>query len=287
MRWRRCGSLALAGALCTMLANEARAAETIGVYLVARQTDSSSPASLYKDSLSDLAPGDLLGANAEHPGNAATALLRRDEAMRTTLEAFWAERDELLEQRDSRFRALKKEHGKFKNWPPSLVAEHEERNLAIARAAHRAHLAVNSQAEIDHSEAIVHKYLETGDYVGRGKVESPITLVATPAQAHWVLEVMGRYRLFPDGPAILCIKVSPGERIDAPRLASLGLTWSRAEPHYLKVVHPLTLEEPYWEVETTEGYTTSYWKEAASAAVKTFDAFLTGNREALATAEVP
>jgi hypothetical protein len=202
----------------------------------------------------------------------AETLARLQDEVTKEYQAAQTAYDEILKSNRSK-------HGSPSKWPEQARTELADAEAQLVRIRHRVHLNDLSAEASEELRGFVDRFIrrpfETKDYVGFGKVQSPLVVVDDPSQADLVVEVQNRFH-DEDGRTGVCFRLSPAEsvsaRFEGPE--KLGL-------RNVTLVAENGDEPPPWVVhvvETTAGV--SYWREAGAAAIKLVDAFVEANASA-------
>jgi hypothetical protein len=181
-----------------------------------------------------------------------------------------------LEQ-EKELKALKKAHGKkVETWPEAERAAYVAKEEATRRLESEiGWLALEKDDLADSLEDV------RGALRGKGLTQRKgvVAEVATPAEAHVVVEVVGRRREQDTGWYVVAYKASLGDKVDAARRTSAR--WTKAAWDAPFVLHTFTPEEPYWMLESAN---VGRWFNAANDAAKAVERFVKENRDALAGA---
>jgi hypothetical protein len=188
-------------------------------------------------------------------------------------------------------KGLKKQYGKkVEAWPQEQQDALRAARDGSAQAQTDWLYSGMGQKEIDDSLRDVTEKLSE---------KKTIRIVATPTEADLVVELIGRGKVSRDlgwggeeTAAEVAMRVSPGGRLDGPKLAEGGAVfrakksaWSRAGAF---TIHDYSTEAPYWSLISRKpmvGFSMP-WKGAAGQAADAFERFAGENAESLASARV-
>ncbi len=163
------------------------------------------------------------------------------------------------------FEAIKKRNGKkFETWPEAERAASDRVREAALQLEPR---------DIPDSLKDLQGAVAGKDIVQRKKI---ILEVASPAEAHLVVELLGRRKVDIGGWAyFLAWKATLGGRVDPARRASPY--WTKAS-FDVRTPHMYTAQEPYWVVETLGS---GRWYNTANESAKAIERFIKSHYEAL------
>jgi hypothetical protein len=216
------------------------------------------------------APGEDLPPLAVHLAAAERKSLSPEER-----KAQAPEMRKKLREESKALNAFKKRYGKkLETWPEAERAAYLEREEAALRLESEI-----GWLEID--ERDIPDSLEDlrGAVAGKGLTQRKKILreVATPAEAHLVVEVIGRRELEAGQKWYrVAFKASLGGQVDPARRGSRY--WAKALRDAPRELHAFTREEPYWIVETAN---VGRWFNAANDAAKAVERFVKENHDAL------
>jgi hypothetical protein len=172
------------------------------------------------------------------------------------------------------FEAIKKRNGKkIETWPEAERAAYDRtREAALQLEAEIGWLQLEPR-DIPDSLKDLRGAAAGKDIVQRKKI---IQEVANPAEAHLVVELLGRRVLDIGGATyFLAWKASLGGRIDPARQASAY--WTKAS-FGVRTLHMYTSQEPYWIIESVA---IGRWFNTANESAKAIERFLENHHEAL------
>jgi hypothetical protein len=170
--------------------------------------------------------------------------------------------------------AVKKRNGKkMETWPEAERAAYREKLEATLQLEAEIGWLQLGERDIPDSLKDLQNAVRGKDIVQRKKV---IEEVANPADAHLVVEVIGRRVAdYGGGCFMLAWKATLGGRVDPARRASAY--WSSAE-FDVRTLHWYTSQEPFWSIETLA---IGRWFNTANESAKAIERFLKQHHEAL------
>ena len=180
-----------------------------------------------------------------------------------------------LDEESKALSALKKRYGKkLETWPEAERAAYREREETALRLESEIGWLQIDEHDIPDSLENLRGAVRGEGLTQRKKV---VREVATPAEAHLVVEVVGR-REMEHGQKwyLVAFKASLGGQVDPARRDS-GY-WTKADWDAPRRLHTFTPEEPYWVVETAN---VGRWFNAANDAAKAVERFIKENHDAL------
>jgi hypothetical protein len=180
-----------------------------------------------------------------------------------------------LAEEEKELKALKKAHGKkVETWPEAERAAYIAKEEAARRLESEIGWLQLDEGDIPDSLEDMRSAVRGKGLTQRKKV---VNEVATPAEAHLVVEVVGR-REMDQGQTwyVVAFKTSLGGKVDPARRGS-GY-WTKAAWDAPFVLHTFTPEEPYWIVESAN---VGRWFNAANDAAKAVERFVKDNHDAL------
>jgi hypothetical protein len=186
-----------------------------------------------------------------------------------------AELRKQLAEEEKALKALKKAHGKkVETWPEAERAAYVAKEEAARRLESEIGWLRLDEGDIPDSLEDMRGAVRGKGLTQRKKV---VDEVATPAEAHLVVEVIGRREV--EGPNwyVVAFKASLGGKVDPARRGA-GY-WTKAAWDAPFVLHTFTPEEPYWLVESVN---VGRWFNAANDAAKAVERFVKENHDALA-----
>jgi hypothetical protein len=180
-----------------------------------------------------------------------------------------------LDQESKELSAIKKRNGKkMETWPEAERAAYREKLEATLQLEAEIGWLQLGERDIADSLKDLQDAVRGKDIVQRKKV---IEEAATPADAHLVVEVIGRRVAdYGGGCFMLAWKATLGGRVDAARRASPY--WPTAE-FDVRTLHWYTTEQPFWTIETLA---IGRWFNTANESAKAVERFLKTHHEALA-----
>jgi len=186
-----------------------------------------------------------------------------------------AELRKQLGEEESALKAMKKAHGKkVETWPEAERTAYVAREEAARRIESEIGWLRLEERDIADSLEDVRGAVRGKGVTQRKKVveEAP-----TPAEAHLVVEVVGRRVV--EGPNwyVVAFKASLGGKVDAARRGSAH--WTKAAWDAPFLLHTFTPEEPYWMLESAD---VGRWFNAANDVAKAVERFVSDNHDALA-----
>ncbi len=188
----------------------------------------------------------------------------REPDMKRQLDAYWKE-----------WNAIKKRNGKkVETWPEAERAVSDRTREAALQLEGEIGWLQLDEKDLPDSLRDLKGTVAGKDIVQRKKI---IQEAASPAEAHLVVEVIGRREVDIGGRTyFLAWKATLGGRIDPARRASEY--WTRAG-FDVRTLHMYTSREPYWTIETLA---VGRWYNTANESAKAIERFIKSHYDALA-----
>ncbi len=186
-----------------------------------------------------------------------------------------AELRKQLGEEENALKALKKAQGKkMETWPEAERAAYVAKEEAARRLESEIGWLPLKAGDISDSLEDVRGAVRGKGLSQRKKVVEEVT---TPAEAHLVVEVIGRRTV--EGPNwyVVAFKTSLGGKVDPARRGS-GY-WTKAAWDAPFVLHTFTPDEPYWMLESAD---VGRWFNAGNDVAKAVERFVKDNHDALA-----